>query len=375
MSGSPLEGLRAIAFFGGGTGGHLFPGISIAERAKERFPGCRAVFFRTSRAIEEKVFAGRGLETLPIRIGAPGGLSGWVRYLSQALKAEPMIRQVLSRGFDAAFGLGGYASMPGILAARALGLPVILLEQNAVAGRVNRLLSPIASAVACSFEGTRLRLAARAVVTGNPLRREVLEAARAGVRSSTGAVKTVLVVGGSQGAGALNRAVRDALPGLLELREKIYWIHVAGDADKDAMTEAYRKTGWHAEVHAFTPDLPRLMARSDLVVGRAGGTTLSEIAALGVPSVLVPYPHHGDQHQRRNAEAFVRSGGAVLVDESQLEPESIRRVFRDVLFAPERLSAMGRCVQALARPNAADAILDLAVELKNRCPPASASFS
>ncbi len=321
------------------------------------------------------MFAGRGLETVPLRIGAPSGAAGWLRYSLECAEAEPMIRRELARGFDVAFGLGGYASLPGILAARILGIPVVLLEQNAVVGRVNRLLAPLASAVACSFETTSLRFASRQIVTGNPLRREVIEAVQAARPVSSAQVKTVLVVGGSQGAGAINRAVQDALPRLLEFRENIYWIHVAGDADKDGMLEAYRKTGWRADVHAFTPDLPRLMACSDLVVGRAGGTTLSEIAVLGIPSVLVPYPHHRDQHQLRNAEAFVRSGGAVLIDEDHLTSESLLRVLKDVLFAPERLEAMRKSIQALARPDAADAILNLAVELKQQCPPAFAFSS
>jgi len=368
-------GLRAIAIFGGGTGGHLFPGISLAERARERFPGCRAVFFRTSRSVEDRVFHGRGLETVSLSLRPPsGGFASWIRYARDAVKVERTIRKDLARGVDAAFGLGGYASLPGILAARRLGIPVILLEQNVKAGRVNRLLAPFVDAVACSFEETELPLASRRVVTGNPLRREVLEEARMS-RPRVRSGRTVLVVGGSQGASGVNRAVRDALPELLDLREKIYWIHVAGDADKDGMSEAYRKTGFQAEVHAFTPDLPALMAQSDLVLGRAGGTTLSELAALGVPSVLVPYPHHKDEHQKRNAEVFVRSGGALLLEEAEITAESLRCVLQDVLLSPDRLASMARGARRLARTQAADAILDLAMELKSPCPPVSASSS
>lgn len=371
MSGSVP--LRAIAFFGGGSGGHLFPGISLAERARERFPGCRAVFFRTSKSVEEKVFHGRGLETMPLSLRSPaGGFRSWLRYARDAVRVERAIGKQLAQGFDVAIGLGGYASLPGILAARSLGIPVILLEQNAVAGRVNRLLAPFVDAVACSFAETRLRLPKRQIVTGNPLRPEIAAAAARAGGASRRSEKVILVVGGSQGSGALNKAVRDALPQLLELTEKIYWIHVTGDADKDGMTEAYRKNGFGADVHAFTPELPTLMAQSDLVLGRAGGTTLSELAALGVPSVLVPYPHHRDQHQKRNAEVFVRSGAALCLEERDLSVESLRTVLTEVLLSPLRLASMARGARSLARWHAADAILDLAREL---CPQASVSSS
>jgi UDP-N-acetylglucosamine--N-acetylmuramyl-(pentapeptide) pyrophosphoryl-undecaprenol N-acetylglucosamine transferase len=371
------EGLRSIAFFGGGTGGHLFPGIALAERARERFPRCRALFFRTARAVEESVFAGRGLETTTLRIRSPGHRPlEWLRYSLDAVSAEREIRAALDTGFDVAFGLGGYASLPGLIAARLLGIPVILLEQNRAPGRVNRWLAPFVDAVACPFRETEFPLAARRAVTGNPVRRDVIAGAslRAG-RKSRGERRTVMVVGGSQGASRINQAVKGALAELLEFREKIYWIHVAGDADKDAMTEAYRAHGWTAEVHGYTQELPGLMAKSDLVLSRAGGTTLSELAVMGLPSILVPYPHHKDQHQRKNAEVLVRAGAGRLVEESELGPESLRSVLRDVLFAPERLEAMSRNAQRLARPDAADAILDLALDLQRRCPPGSASSS
>jgi UDP-N-acetylglucosamine--N-acetylmuramyl-(pentapeptide) pyrophosphoryl-undecaprenol N-acetylglucosamine transferase len=371
--------LRALAFFGGGTGGHLFPGIAVAERARERFPGCRAVFFRTARAVEEKAFEGRGLETRALSIGSPGGgVAGWVRYAREAARAMRETRASLRSGFDVAFGLGGYASLPGILASRAEGVPVILLEQNRVAGKVNRLLGPFAAAVASSFEGTALPLGTRVELTGNPVRREVLEAAR--LRRSVpreGPGRTVLAVGGSQGASGLNRRIREALPLLSDLREGIRWIHVAGDADKDVMREAYRTEGWEAEIFGYTARLPELMARSDLAVGRAGGTTLSEIAVLGLPAVLVPYPHHADRHQLENALALARAGGARLLPEAELGAASLRAVFEEVLLDPERLAAMERAVLRTARPGAADAVIDLALEISSEksCPPAFASSS
>jgi len=355
--------IRALAFFGGGTGGHLFPGIAVAERARERFPGCRAVFFRTRRAVEDKVFDGRGLETRLLSIRAPGkNPLDWMRYAYDAARARVEIERVLADGFDAAFGLGGYAALPGALAARACGVPVILLEQNLVPGKVNRMLAPISDAVACSFEETAIP-GGRKVITGNPLRKEVLAAA-ASRRPRTPGKRTVLVVGGSQGARGLNRALERALPRLHDLREEIRWIHCAGDADKESMAEAYRTGRFDAEVLGYSPRLPELMASSDLVIGRAGGTTLSEIAAVGVPSLLVPFPHHADRHQERNAGILARAGAAILVEESALDPERLRACLEEVLFSEEKLDAMSQRARALARPGAADAVIDLALRLE-----------
>jgi len=367
--------LDAIAFFGGGTGGHIFPGIAVGERARERFPGCRAVFFRTSRSVEETVFEGRDLETRILSLGQPGrNPAGWLRYWREVRRAKQEILSVLRQGFQVAFGLGGYSSLPGILAAGKARIPVILLEQNRVAGRVNCLMAPFVAAVSCSYGDTRLRFPRRQEWTGNPVRREVLDAAvRRRTSGPPSRKHTVLVVGGSQGARGLNLALRDALPALGDFLERIHWIHVTGDADKMTMTEAYRIQGWGADVLAYSHDLPELMARSDIFLGRAGGTTLAELAVMGLPSVLVPYPYHRDQQQFLNARALEERGGARVIAETDLNAGSLRRVFEEILLVPERLEAMGRSARSFARPDAADRILDLAVGLSRRCQPVSES--
>jgi UDP-N-acetylglucosamine--N-acetylmuramyl-(pentapeptide) pyrophosphoryl-undecaprenol N-acetylglucosamine transferase len=369
--------LRALAFFGGGSGGHLFPGIAVAERARERFPGCRLLFFRTPRAVESRVFAESGFPTRTLPLEAPaGGARGWLRFTRQALRALPEIRRELRGGFDAALGLGGYASLPGIIAARLEGVPVVLLEQNRVPGRVTRLLAPFAGAVSCPDAAAAGRLRGRREVTGNPVRRQVLEAAlerreRRG-RPRNGR-KVVLVAGGSQGASGLNRAIAGALPALAGFREKIQWIHLSGQADKAIMERAYLEAGFEAQVLAYSPELPRLMARSDLVIGRAGGTTLAEIAVLGVPAVLVPYPHHRDRHQLENARALAEAGGAEICLEGELGAPSLERIFEELLGSPGRLEIMEAGAASLARPDAADRVLDLVLELRKACPQVSAS--
>lgn len=377
MSDRGEPAIRGLAFFGGGTGGHIYPGIAVAERARARFPDCRIVFFRTTRSVEDRVFEGTSFEIRPLEIRPPGRSPlAWLRYLRAARRARAAIRQELRGGGWVGLGLGGYASLPGILAARRQGAPVILLEQNRVPGRVNRLFSRFVDAVSCAYPETGLPGCRRRVVTGNPVRESVLRAAAArDARGPCEGRRTVLVFGGSQGAHGINQRVHDALAELSDLLERIRWIHIAGHADKDYMTEAYRRCGWEAEVLSYSQDLPGLMARSDLALCRAGGTTLAELTVVGLPSILVPYPHHRDAHQTWNAQALVERGGARVLNEAELNAESLRQVFEDVLFVPDTLEAWSRSARSLARPDASDAVLDLAVDLRQRCQPDSERFS
>ena len=365
--------ISALAFFGGGTGGHLFPGLAVAERARERYPDCDIVFFRTRRKVEEKVFSNWGFKTELIDLSPPsGGAGALVKYSLQCMRALSEIRKALSSSYDAAIGLGGYASLPGIIAARHVGLPVILLEQNQVPGKVNRLAAPFVNIVTCPSPEVVERLGGRSEVTGNPVRGTVVRAARrrsrrfaAGIFSKR--LRQIVVVGGSQGAHGINRAITGALEELSEYREKIRWIHVAGDADKDEVEQVYREQGWEAKVVSYLEDLPHELSNSDLAIARAGGTTLAELAVLGVPAILVPYPHHKDQHQLKNAEALVRAGGAKLVPEEELGADTLRTVFEEILFEPERILAMEDGALSLARPKAADEVLDLILELRETC--------
>ena len=365
--------MKAIAFFGGGTGGHLFPGLAVAERARERFPDCDIVFFRTRREVEEKVFSNSGYRTEMLDISPPsGGARAIVKYSLQSLKAISAIRKALGRKYDAAIGLGGYASLPGIVAARHVGLPVVLLEQNQIPGKVNRIAAPFVDLVTCPSPEVVDLFRGRREVTGNPVRGTVVRAAGRRRRFfAAGAFSTrkrkVFVVGGSQGAHGINQAIIGALEGLSKYRGKIHWIHVAGDADKKEVEKAYLDLGWEAEVESYLKDLPHLLSHSDLVITRAGGTIVAELAVLGVPAVFVPYPHHKDQHQLKNAEALERAGGALTVPEEDLGADTLRRIFEDILFEPGRLLEMEDRALSLGRPDAADAVLDLVLELKETC--------
>jgi UDP-N-acetylglucosamine--N-acetylmuramyl-(pentapeptide) pyrophosphoryl-undecaprenol N-acetylglucosamine transferase len=382
------SGLRRLCIAGGGTGGHLMPGLALAERARERFPGVEVTFFRTRRAIEDQVFAeqpGGGEGDMVVReldLPPPGrSPPAWARFFRRCLLAEKVIRTELRRSPPGVLvALGGYPSLPGIIAAKRERVPVVLLEQNRSPGKVVRRLSRWATAVACPDGEAAARLLAgrhesferrgtRVVVTGNPLRRAIIQAmdARAARRAlrarRSDERRTVVVLGGSQGSRGINRAIREALPSLQGLARKLSWIHLTGNADKDAMVEAYRSAGFEARVLGYSNQVPAFLAQADLAVARAGGTTVSELSAVGVPAILVPYPHHADRHQFHNAEALVQSGAARLVPEEELGPERIAELFRELLFDEARLAAMEEAALSLARPEAADLVLDLILQV------------
>ncbi len=379
----PAPAIRSLAIIGGGTGGHLTPGLSLAERALDRFPGSSVLFFRTRRAVEGQVFAGARpeIEVEELDLSPPGRSPiSWGLFLAQAFRASVRISSELRRRRpDALVALGGYPCVPGLWAARRQRVPIVLLEQNQTPGRAVRWSSRWADVVACTGEIARDRLPGgaargRVVVTGNPLRRSVLDAAasRAHRRAERRAQdlprrserRSVVVVGGSQGARSINRAIESSLGRLTSYRSRILWTHITGIADKDRMVEAYRRDGWDARVFAYAPDLPAFLAEADLVIARAGGTTVAELAAIGAPAVLVPYPHHRDRHQLQNARFLVDAGAAQLLKEEKMGPEEVHGLIEGLLFDDARLDAMEEAALQVARPDAADRVLDAILRLK-----------
>lgn len=376
-----VQALKRVVLFGGGSGGHLYPGLAVAEKILDRHRDCRITLFRTRRAVENRVAAPSRLETVLLDLKPPGSQPrSLLEFAFRSFRALEVIRRDLARApADAAIGLGGYASAPGILAARIEGVPLVLLEQNACPGKVNRLLGFLAEKVACADARGARRLQGwgfwiQPEATGNPLRRSVLEARqwrlsrtveeRRG-EAGTGGRRLLLIMGGSQGAHALNRAMVEAIPVLKKFQQKIFLIHITGDADKEWVRESYRQAGLMAKVSAFEEDLPALLARADLVLARAGGTSLAEFAALGVPAVLVPYPGHGDRHQLENARVLVQAGAARLVEEEDLQIQAVEGVL-DELFSDQRLERMRQALQTVACIDGADRVVNLIEQIVNR---------
>ena len=309
----------SILFAGGATGGHLFPGIAVAEA----FEGVarRIGFVGHGTPLERRESRCRGYEYFAVPSVSSVALRRRpLRSLGAAWRAYRAARRIV-RGFDptVVIGLGGFASVPTVLAARRLRVPVALLEQNVIPGRATRWLSRGAQRVCVAFEETRSSLprAGSCRLTGNPVRQMSVgdtEAERGGQGEQ--GERLLLVLGGSQGSRSLNRSVPAALSRIGGLMEGWRVVHQCGDHDPEEVQSAYRSCGVEACVERFLELPGRWLSRSDLLVARAGATTLAEVACGGVATVLVPYPHASDDHQRANASWFVDRGAARMVEET-----------------------------------------------------------
>ena len=354
---------------GGGTGGHVFPAVSIAEEFLDRERDNEVLFVGTRDGMEGEVVARLGYAIRFIGVGKFLGMSPLRKAASLAEAAAATWRTIgIIRSFapDVVVGTGGYVAGPVVAAGALLRVPTLVCEQNSVPGLTNRVLGRMATRIAVGFaEGARHFPAAKTIVTGNPVRRSIVRAAActsAGDRRADGRV-TVLVVGGSQGARTLNRIMPRALAlvGSAQLRV----IHQTGRTESDVVAEAYASAGIEAEVHGFIERIEEAYRRADLVVCRAGAGTIAEITVMGLPALLVPYPHAAHDHQHRNAEAMEKAGAARLVDERELTAEGAAYVLRGMM-SEGVLARMRSASRNLGRPDAAAAVVDAVYELASR---------
>lgn len=341
-----------VLIAGGGTGGHLFPGIAVAEELVER--GHEVRFVGTSRGIEARVCPKEGwpLEFIDVKGLKGGGVAGALRGLVRVPSALVQSRRILRAWRpDVVLGVGGYASGPVVLAAAAARIPTAVLEQNSVPGITNRILGQVVRAVFGTFDhAARYFPAKKYRVVGNPVRRRIREAlART---SPQDAPAGVLVVGGSQGAHAVNLMISDAAILLASRGRALTLIHQTGQADLQAMTDKYREAGVEAEVSAFIEDMATAYRRAAVAVTRAGASTLSELALVGVPAVLIPLPHAADDHQRENARAFEAAGAARRVEQGSTTPEQLAAVLEEILSDPGLRAGMAQAALSLGRPDA-----------------------
>jgi len=368
---------------GGGSGGHLCPGLAVAESILRESAGSRILFLAPGRAVEDLLFAGARFERR--RVTSLRGPGGYFALPHRAVASLAQSLAILARFRPAAVvGLGGFGSVPPALAARALRVPLVLLEQNAVAGKANVFLSRRAERVYCAFSSAAREMHAPASVVGNPTRRDVLEGDREAAYRYFGLEprrRTLLVLGGSQGASALNAAIVSHLHRLGTLRDGVQAIHVTGVRDVARVREAYEREGVPAFVTAFLSEMGLAYAVADLALSRAGGTTVAELLGNGVPAVLVPYPHHADRHQLRNAQEAVAAGAAVICEEGALaEPRAfLQHVAGLLVVDPDRRREMAARARAAARTNAAEMVakdlLRLAAARAPRVPSDSARWA
>jgi UDP-N-acetylglucosamine--N-acetylmuramyl-(pentapeptide) pyrophosphoryl-undecaprenol N-acetylglucosamine transferase len=349
-----------VVLAGGGTGGHVIPALAIAHELSARF-AAEVIFVGTARGIETRLVPAAGFPLKLIEVGALKSVSLATRIKTLlALPRAIIAAHALLREFrpEVVIGVGGYASGPTMLAAAIAGVPTLAFEPNRVPGLANRLVGVLVSAAAVQFEQT-CRYFRNCRVTGVPVRPAFFAAAARPANTSP----TLLVFGGSQGAHALNQVVMEALPALAARISGLHLIHQTGERDYNQAQAVYLRVGVSAEVSPFIEDMPQVFARSDLLFCRAGASTVAEIAAAGKPAILVPFPHAADNHQRRNAEALVEAGAAVMLLEEQLTPERLVETVAGLLGAPARLGAMAESARRISHTEAAGEIARLAARL------------
>lgn len=358
-----MQALKPVLIVAGGTGGHVFPGLAVACYLKDR--GIPLLWLGTRRGLEARLVPQAGLQLLTISVqGIRGkGFSSYLRAPWQLLRALAQAFQVLVRNRPAVvLGLGGFVTGPGGVAAWVMRIPLLIHEQNAIPGMTNKLLARIATRVLEAFPQT-FPSKLKAICTGNPVRAALCELPAPRLRLLTDPKQRirVLVLGGSQGAHALNRVVPQALA-LLE-GDKLAIRHQSGVADQEITENSYTGYRLDAEVRSFFEDMQEAYAWADLVICRAGALTLSELTATGIGAVLIPFPHAVDDHQSANARHLVAAGAAIVVPERDLNAAGLAQLLRDLFAHRMRLITMAERARSLARPDATRAVAEQCMEL------------
>lgn len=352
-----------IVLAGGGTGGHLFPGISVAQAFQKKCPKIRIEFYGTATGLDSKLVGDYGfpLKVIGIERRRPG-LLGLCSLAINLLKSRrECIREMKKNRPLAVIGLGGFAASTPGLAAHKLGIPLFLMEQNAIPGRTNRYLSGYAKCIFTQFESSVKHFGnkCRVEVLGNPVREEVLREdvaipAEWGLERN---VPTVVVVGGSQGARNLNKIACEALSGLKGAQV----LHIAGDRDEDDVRKWYSEWNYDARIIGFCRNMGAAYKAADILISRAGATAIAEITALGKPAILVPFPFAKDDHQTANARELETNGAAVLFAEKNLTAGKLLAEVDKMLNNEPLRKTMGGNARKMGSPDAAGSIVDAVI--------------
>ena len=363
----------SVLIAGGGTGGHLYPGIAVAREVMVRVPGVQIVFVGTAAGIESRVVPREGFVLDTIR---SAGLKG--KSLVSLMRGVALLpasafdawRVISRRRPSIVIGVGGYSSGPVVLLAALRGIPTLLMEQNATPGVTNRLLARFVKAAAVTYDETSSFFAGRAFVAGNPVRPEFLGGVHdehASPRSSgEQRAARVLVFGGSQGAHAINVAMVEAAAELAAGGAPLRVTHQTGERDVEMVRAAYRAAGLQADVEPFLYDMGRRIGSADVIVCRAGATTLAEITAAGRAAILIPLPTATDDHQRKNADALEATGAAEVLLQRDLTGAALAGRILALARDRERRRQVAAAARALAKPDAAKAIVERALQLATR---------
>ncbi|MBI4698675.1 MAG: undecaprenyldiphospho-muramoylpentapeptide beta-N-acetylglucosaminyltransferase [Nitrospirae bacterium] len=366
-----------IVIAGGGTGGHLFPGIAVAKELIKTHKGTEIMFIGTSEGIEARIVPKEGFD---IRFIKSEGLVGrsFFRTIRSAVKIPLAVRD--SRSIlkdikpDAVFGVGGYSSGPVLLSAYLLGIPTIIHEQNTLPGLTNKLLGKFVDIVAVTYiESMDFFSKDNVYITGNPVREEILKGNRErGYRtfSLDSGLFTIFVFGGSSGASKINKAMSESLVYLEEFKDKIQILHQTGERDFDSVRGFYHAKGFKGTVIPFTFDMADAYAVADLIVSRAGATTLAELTACGKAAILVPYPFAANNHQEINARKLWDVGAAQMILDRELNGKTLSDLVRHLFHEPDAIGEMERVSRSLGKPDATrnmiELIMSLVKKIKNK---------
>jgi UDP-N-acetylglucosamine--N-acetylmuramyl-(pentapeptide) pyrophosphoryl-undecaprenol N-acetylglucosamine transferase len=355
----------SVLIAGGGTGGHVYPGLAVADELRRRRPDLPLLFVGTRAGLEVTLVPQAGYLLRFIDVGGIAG-KNWPVRLVNALRIPvgmvQSMRLVMRERARVVMGVGGYASGPVVLAAKLLRRATLVLEQNASAGSTNRILAPLVDRVAVAFPATAQRMPGKTVVTGTPVRSGLMAVDDRRV-SEQG---SLLIFGGSRGARGLNDAVIESVARLRAPGLPVSILHQTGPADVERVRAAYREAGLDARVVPYIDDMASAYAAADLVVCRAGALTVAELSAAGRASIMIPLPHATGGHQEENANEMVACGAAVLLRQDEAGGGRLADVVLELLRDPHRRGAMERAARGLGAPDAAAAVADLVLELYER---------
>lgn len=347
----------------GGTGGHIYPGVALAREFLRRDDSTEILFCGTPRGLESKIVPREGFRLEMIKVGALKSVSIFerMRSLVQIPMSFVSALKIIGRFKpDLVIGVGGYSSGPILLMASMRRIPTLVVEPNALPGFTNRVLARFVNAAAVTFQESLKYFRGRGVVTGNPIRSDFASIAKTERSSKI----NVLIFGGSQGAHAINEAMVNALPLLTERKDQLSITHQTGERDYEMVKKQYQKHGFEdADVRPFIHDMAQQFAKADVLICRSGATTSAEVAAAGKAAIFIPFPLAADDHQRKNAEAFVNASAGRMITQKELTPERLAAELTGLMNHPDQIAAMEQASRSLAHPDAAERTVDIAYKL------------
>lgn len=355
-----------IVIAGGGTGGHLFPGVAVAEELVRQQPDAQVTFVGTKRGIEYRVLPKLGwplklIEISGIKtVGAVGAVRGLIK-IPRSLWQSRMILKELKP--DVVLGVGGYASGPLVLMARLRGIPTAILEQNSVPGLTNKILGRITKRVFLAFEESRHFFPVKkSDLVGNPIRQSIRDALQHSQSSNQNQKVRLFVFGGSQGASAVNALVVEAAKLLTADEVSFSIVHQTGKAELEKIRASYNDANIEASCHSFIEDMAKEYKEADVVIARAGATTIAELAIAGRVAILIPYPHAAQNHQEKNAHEMVEADAAFMCLQDETSPVDLAAILRSLMSAPDKRKRMSAAMSAFAKPNAAAEVVRWCVD-------------